>query len=187
MLIRHAESTANVGKKTFYPETIELTETGKMQAKEIAEKITDKPDLVVTSPFIRTLRTAEPLLSKFPETKHEQWQVQEFTYISPLKCHNTTMEDRIPLAMEYWEKNDPYYEDGKGAESFASFITRVADCKAMIKNRPENYIIVFSHYQFIAAFNWLKDTSRITKELMGEFRQYLFNCQIANASITEAV
>jgi len=38
-LIRHAESTANVGQKTTTPETIGLTDTGREQAECLADSI----------------------------------------------------------------------------------------------------------------------------------------------------
>jgi broad specificity phosphatase PhoE len=184
-LIRHAESTANVGKKTATPETIGLTDTGREQANRLADYISDEPDLIVTSPFIRTLHTAKPLLTKYPRTKHEQWPIQEFTYLSPEKCNNTTMEDRIPMAMEYWERNDPHYCDGDGAESFNSFIGRVIEFKEKLKGRPEKYIIVFSHYQFIAAFDWINGNNQNmnTTEAMAEFRQRLFSHKLDNTGI----
>ena len=184
-LIRHAESVANVGKKTASPETVGLTDTGREQARELACKIAEQPDLIITSPFIRTLQTAEPLLDKFPDAKQEQWPIQEFTYLSPDKCNDTSMEDRIPLAMEYWERNDPHYCDGDRAESFAFFVYRVADFKNKIQNRAERNIIVFSHYQFIAACKWMNaDNPKMTSgDAMADFRQYLFSHNLKNAEI----
>jgi len=188
-LIRHAESTANIGRKTATPESIELTEEGKQQARQLVDTISDQPDLIVTSPFIRTLRTAEPLLVKFPNSRHEQWLIQEFTYLSPIRCNNTTMEDRVPVAMEYWERNDPYYCDGDGAESFNNFIGRVINFKETLKERSEKYIIAFSHYQFIAAFSWINGNNRNlnTPEAMAEFRQRLFSHKLENTDILKQV
>ena len=110
--VRHAESVANAGGKTSSPGNTELTKNGQKQ-EELVEKITYEPDLIITSFFIKTLRTAEPLMVKFPDTRHEQWSVQEFTYLSPSKYNNNTMEERIPRAMEYWDRNDPEYCDGQ--------------------------------------------------------------------------
>jgi 2,3-bisphosphoglycerate-dependent phosphoglycerate mutase len=187
-LIRHAESTANVGCKTANPTTVELTDAGKEQACKLAESVNTKPDLVVTSPFLRTLHTAQPLLAKFTGIRHEQWPIHEFTYLSPKKCDNTSTEERIPLAMEYWERNDPHYCDGDGAESFSAFIHRVADCKAMLEKRQEAFIVVFAHYQFINAFNWLNGNGgrpMVTPAQMTDFWKYLFSHQVENAQICE--
>jgi broad specificity phosphatase PhoE len=183
--VRHAESVANAGGKTSSPADTELTKDGQKQADELAEKVTDKPELIITSPYIRTLRTAEPLIAKFPDTRHEQWSVQEFTYLSPSKYNNTTMEERVPMALEYWDRNDPEYCDGQGAESFTDFLKRVRDCKKKLANLKENYVIIFSHYQFIAAYNWLNDSeqSAITPEQMADFRQHLLSNKLENAGI----
>ena len=184
-LVRHAESIANAGGKTVTPDSIDLSENGKAQAKQLTDNFPEEPDLIVTSPFIRTLRTAEPLLEKYPNSKHEQWPVQEFTYLSPAKYNNTTMEARIPFAIEYWERNDPYYCDGDGAESFSNFLKRIDDGKNRLKARSERCIIVYSHYQFIAAFKWLdgKKQKAVSGGDMAEFRQYLFTHQLENAGI----
>ena len=81
-LIRHGQSAANAGLVAAEPETIELTRQGTEQALQIAEKMISQPDLIVTSPFIRTLRTAEPSLVRYPDARHEQWPIHEFTYLS---------------------------------------------------------------------------------------------------------
>jgi broad specificity phosphatase PhoE len=187
-LIRHAESIVNIGGKTVTPDTIELSQSGIKQAEDISDVITNQPDLIITSPFIRTLQTARPLLRKFPDSKHEQWPVQEFTYLSPIRCKNTTMEERIPWAIEYWERCDPYYCDRDGAESFSDFIKRVIDIKGRLSNRPDKFIVVFSHYLFIAAYNWLDSIngqSVMTSELMADFRKYLLSHNLQNAGINK--
>jgi broad specificity phosphatase PhoE len=183
--IRHAESIANAGRKTTSPKDIELSEKGKKQAGVLTEKITDKPELIITSPYIRTLQTARPLMAKFPDTKHQQWPVHEFTYLTPAKYHNTTMQQRFPMAIEYWDRNDPEYCDGQGAESFTDFLKRVRDCKNKLAELKENYIIVFSHYQFIAAYIWLNDSKQSvsTAGQMADFRQYLCSNKLENVGI----
>lgn len=188
LLIRHSESTANVGFKTSTPRDIELTDIGHKQALALADEIHQKPDLIVTSSYIRTLQTASPLMSRFPNTTHEQWSVHEFTYLSPIRCHNTTTEQRVPLAMDYWNRCDPYYRDGDGAESFADFIDRVQSARINIQQRPEEFIILFSHCLFINALQWVKGqslTQMITSKDMECFRQYLFTNTINNGQVIE--
>jgi broad specificity phosphatase PhoE len=191
-LIRHAESHANIGLKTSKPAEIQLTDKGHQQARELADSIHEVPDIVITSPFIRTLQTAKPLLEKFPQVKHEQWPIYEFTYLSPIRCHNTTMEQRIPWATEYWQQCDPDYCDGDGAESFSHFIERTRDALNKFEQRQEKKIIAFSHMLFISALNWNKQRSiskKIASDDMQNFKQYLFeksvaNCQIVPYSLT---
>ena len=65
-LVRHGESIANTGAKTPSAKDTHLTELGKKQAREFADKITQEPDLIVISPYVRTYQTALPLIEKFP-------------------------------------------------------------------------------------------------------------------------
>lgn len=190
ILIRHTESTANVGFKTSTPQDIELTDVGHQHALGLADEIHQKPDLIVTSSYIRTLQTASPLMSRFPGTPHEQWSVQEFTYLSPIRCHNTATKQRVPLAMAYWNRNDPHYNDGDGAESFAEFLGRVQSARMKIKQRAEECIILFSHCLFISALQWINEHAmdhRISSEDMECFRQHLFTNTVNNGQVIEYV
>ena len=119
---------------------------------------------------------------------HQQWPIHEFTYLSPKKCNNTAMGDRIPLALEYWDRNDPHHRDDNSVESFVDFIQRVAECKRRLETRPEKHILLFTHFQFIAAFKWLhsnQEMAAITPQHMADFRNYLFTHQAENARIYE--
>lgn len=190
LFVRHAESHANVGLKTSNPAKIELTENGFHQARQLADSIQDAPDLIVTSPFVRTYQTAAPLLEKFPHVEHQQWPIHEFTYLSPLRCHLTTMEQRIPLATAYWDRCDPQYRDGDGAESFSDFIRRTQQTLARLSQRPEGRILLFSHMLFISALNWLQTRPLSANQInqdMQAFRQYLFQNSIQNCQIVPLV
>jgi broad specificity phosphatase PhoE len=190
ILIRHAESIANIGGKTSLPDVIELSEAGHRQASNLITSIQERPDLIITSAYIRTLQTAKPLLIRYPHVPHEQWPVHEFTYLSLTKCRNTTTEDRIPLAINYWNQCDPDYIDGNGAESFTDFIERVRSVQQKARLRPEMNIIIFSHNLFISAWAWLQERAKISainSHDMENFRQYLFTHPINNCHITEYI
>jgi broad specificity phosphatase PhoE len=184
MLIRHAESQANSGERNSSQSEIKLSIKGYEQAKELAKSFTVMPDLVITSPFIRTLQTAKPLLDKFPAVKHEQWPIHEFICINPKRCINTTWEERKPLEAEYWERCEPDYKDGE-AESFSNFIRRVQNTIKTLNLKRKKHIIAFTHMYFILAVNWCKTTKmhdKIDKYYMQDFKTYLFansidNCQ----------
>src|SRR5215475_7985470 len=121
-LIRHAESIGNAGLATSRPDTIPLTGRGIEQASYLADSFSQAPALIVTSPYIRTQQSAKPTIQRFPAARQEQWEVQEFTYLSPARYLDTTAADRIPFVEAYWSRCDPHYVDGDGAESFADFI-----------------------------------------------------------------
>ena len=87
VLIHHGESVANAGFPTSDPASIPLTEDGRLQAEQIAEKMTIVPDLIIVSPYLRARQTAEPVIKRFPQAKVECWpEVREFTYLSPASC-----------------------------------------------------------------------------------------------------
>jgi len=48
---------------------------------------------------LRSQQTAAPLIARYPDVPVEQWPIQEFTYLSPEHCHNTTFSERKPLVV----------------------------------------------------------------------------------------
>ncbi len=180
-LIRHAESQANAGGVTMTPESIGLTEKGTQQAKALADALNVAPALIVVSPLLRARQTAQPVIDKYPEAKIEPWPIQEFTYLSPVRCRNTTLQQRVPWAEEYWNRGDPNYCDGNGAESFSEFLGRVQHFSAQLSRRTERPILVFGHQMFMTACLWLKDRSAVEAvEGIREFRAYLLENVIPN-------
>src|SRR5690349_9493385 len=130
-LIRHGESESNVGLPTIDPKDVALTSLGRKQAERIAEYLKfHPPNLIVTSPYLRTKQTAEPTAFIFHNTPERAaaekvWPVQEFTYLSSMHRTYSTIEERRPRVSEYWEKSDPGFVDSLESESFRGFIDRV--------------------------------------------------------------
>lgn len=184
-LIRHAESTANAGAATYSPETIPLTEKGLEQAHAVANQISRRPDLIVVSPFLRSKQTAAPLIARHPDVIVEEWNVQEFTYLAPAHCHNTSLNDRRPLVDAYWSRNDPNYCDGPGAESFADLMSRAQASVTQIKMPEDKFVVVFSHGQFIRAVIWLMlhELDEMKIETMTGFHCFLEAVTVPNAAI----
>jgi broad specificity phosphatase PhoE len=69
--IRHAESEANAGYVTFDDTSTVLTKTGKEQARKLSEQLSESPDLIIYSKYIRTQQTAAPTILKFPKVLTE--------------------------------------------------------------------------------------------------------------------
>ena len=80
-MIRHGQSQSNAGLATIGPHENALSELGDRQSRCIPSAVKQTPDLIVTSPYLRTQLTAQPLIEQFPHTPVEAWQVQEFTYL----------------------------------------------------------------------------------------------------------
>jgi 2,3-bisphosphoglycerate-dependent phosphoglycerate mutase len=186
-LIRHGESEANAGLPTFESATIKLTDKGHQEAKQVADSFTRQPSLIVTSPYIRTKQTAQPTIERFPSAPESEWLVQEFDYLSVERRSNTTLEQRRPMAKAYWEKYDPFYVDGEGAESFAAVISRGQDLQNKILHLDEEFVAVFTHRLFMGIFLWslLTNPIEISSESIRQARAFLDSVPTPNGAIVK--
>ncbi|AXM95633.1 histidine phosphatase family protein [Pseudomonas plecoglossicida] len=182
--VRHGESAANAGTATSDPALIPLTDLGWVQARAVAETFLQAPTLIVTSPYERAADTAKPTIGRFPGVPVEVWPVEEFTYLSPSRCANTTAADRRPWVESYWTSADPECLDGPGTESFASLIQRARESLRQLHGMPGT-VAVFGHGQFIQAVRWLvtEAPERVDSEAMRAFRRFdlinpIVNCQV---------
>lgn len=184
-LIRHAESLANAGVATSTPKDIPLSEKGHQQARSLADSITDEPELIVLSPYIRTEETARPLLKRFPNCPVETLQIQEFTYLAISRCRNTTYEQRKPMVEEFWTRCDPYYSDGDQAESLAELVNRAQEFARRVPEMAGELIFVFTHEQFIKTLMWvvLNLGGKLNAEFVTDFRKFSTSFAIPNTAV----
>lgn len=73
----------------------------------------------------------------------------EFTYLEPSIYNNTTSAERKEAVKEYWDRADPYYKDGAGAESFAEFCQRGKDVEQYFVENTYDFSLCFSHALYI--------------------------------------
>jgi len=182
--IRHGESAANVGAVTADPASIPLTASGHDQAHAVALGFSVAPDLIVCSPFLRVQQTAAPTLARFPGLPCEVWPVQEFTYLSPMRCAHTSAAQRRPLALAFWEVADPLAVDGPGAESFADLVARVQAALDRLAALPVASVALFGHGQFMQAVRWwiACRPAALDADAMREFRAFDLAHPIANCA-----
>lgn len=184
-LIRHAESLANAGAATSTPRDIPLSEKGHQQARFLADSITDEPELIVLSPYVRTEETARPLLKRFPGCPVETLPIQEFTYLAISRCRNTTYEQRKPMVEEFWTRCDPFYSDGDQAESLAELVNRAKEFLRRVPKMPGELIFVFTHEQFIKTLMWvvLNLGDKLDAEFVPAFRKFSTSFPIPNTAV----
>lgn len=184
--VRHAESAANAGTATSDPALIPLTEQGLAQAQSVAESFVEAPDLIVISPFERAQDTALPTIQRFPECPVEVWPIQEFTYLSPARCFDTTALDRKPWVDSYWNLAEADFTDGPGTESFCGLIARARSALSRLRG-ISGIVLVFGHGQFIEAVRWLivESPEKIDSDAMRSFRRFDLARPIANCDIVE--
>lgn len=189
-LIRHGESKANAGLPSTDPGSVGLTLLGHKQARCIAEYLKFYPlDLIITSPYLRAKETAEPTSSMplFSSVTKEEWNVEEFTYLSSLHQRQSTSEQRRPFVNAYWKQCQPLSVDGIGSKSFAQFIDRVESFIMRLQNTIYDTIAVFSHEQFINAVLWLIKCGavEVSSQTMQEYSDFHKQNSLLNGTIVQ--
>ena len=184
IFIRHGQSTGNAGIPTHDLSLLELTELGWSQAREVAESWTETPNLIITSPYLRTQQTAAPTIERFFDVPVAVWPIQEFTYLQPSRWNGTLSSERMPVIERYWAEADPEYCDGPGAESFAMLRRRAEETLERLADMDEDALVyVFSHGQFIQAVRSLAiNREKGDRETMRDFWQR-GNPAIANGEL----
>lgn len=136
-----------------------LSTLGEEQALAIRERLRDTPpELFVCSRLLRARQTAAPTLAIFPSIPVETWPIGEFGVLATSRWVNTTNVQRRPWRQEYWDRADPHFVDGEGAESFSAFIARVCATYARLETfyrEGRRSIVIFGHGQFFLGMRWL--------------------------------
>ena len=94
--MRHGGSVANqknVGSLNPGEENDVLTSEGREQVKLQAKKLPEKPDLIVSSNFIRTQQTAETVAEIFGISKEQIILNEELREAGAVKSPNENQED----------------------------------------------------------------------------------------------
>jgi broad specificity phosphatase PhoE len=191
-LIRHGETTSNARLPAVEAGSAgNLTARGYLQAEQIAAALPHSPDLIVTSPLWRTKHTAEPVCKRFPTVPQVEWAVQEFSYLAAKAYDNAkTIEQRRLLDQDYWQRADPDYVSGAGAESFASLMTRVRLIQDRLHqlasaNDSNSFVLVFSHAWFMRAVIWslVNQSTEISPQQMWRLHHFAGGLSIPNGAI----
>lgn len=164
ILIRHAESHANVDSKVYRTQlhsTIELTEKGKLQAKVAGQTLQqtfittiksnrDSKFSIYVSPYIRTRQTYQeisPYISDYTSKTTVRYDATIHEHV----CGSNIEEvERIVYDSKF--KNFWYKEPG--TESWADVYARAKNFLTSLQvahlNDPNATIIVISHVGFLA-------------------------------------
>jgi len=188
-LVRHAASLTNAG--THWddgPTTIPLTTEGEAAARAFAAGWNSRPDILVVSPYTRSIQTAEPLSRKFGLEPIEM-SVQEFTFWDLRLTQEQAREMRKTRVVEYWSNLDPLEKaGGSNAESFEDFINR---CRAFLRWAEDasfQNCLCVTHGLFMHAFRALmqeEDHGMTTREFMRHLHATLPGASYANLQVAE--
>lgn len=187
ILVRHGQSVTNAGGRSADQVSNSLTELGRAQSREFAERLDCKPTLFVTSSFLRAQQTSEPLRQRFPDVPVEEWPIHEFSFLNPSLHRGTSEADREPHVVAYWQREDPAYADGPEAESFTLFLDRAREAiRRLVSSSPGGCIVVFTHGFFMQAVRLvLLFPDATDAELMANFRRFHLRNLIQNVDSLE--
>jgi broad specificity phosphatase PhoE len=187
ILVRHGQSVTNAGGRSADQVSNPLTELGRAQSRDFAERFDCEPTLFVTSPFLRAQQTSEPLRQRFPDVPVEEWPIHEFSFLNPSLHKGTSEADREPHVVSYWQREDPAYIDGPEAESFTLFLDRAREAiRRLVTRDPGGCIVIFTHGFFMQAIRLVllfPDAS--DAELMANFQRFHFLNSIQNVDSLE--
>lgn len=182
-LIRHGESESNAGTPSTGPGASPLTERGRQQATRLAATVPETPELIVTSPYRRAAQTAEPTIARFPDVRHEEWPVQEFSYLGDFHRRMSTSAERRPYVLEYWNRADPHVSLG-GAETFADLVGRAYACLDRLAAQAAGPVAVFTHGLFMRVVAWVVLTGGdADHDGMLAFHRFLTGMSVPNCAV----
>jgi broad specificity phosphatase PhoE len=183
-LIRHGESYSNTGEKSTHPGTSTLTPEGMRQSECVASYIRHRPDIIIHSPYSRSLQSAEDTIKKFNNVTVEEWPVHEFIYLPHIQYLNTTQVDRMDAVNDYWQQCEPALKTSAETESFIDFIERMKMLVDRLR-RTKGNVIVFTHGHVIRAMIWKVITGVLNNDeaAMMRYRSLRRALSIPNAAI----
>ncbi|EHL31990.1 histidine phosphatase family protein [Legionella drancourtii] len=186
-LIRHGESSANAGVWNPNPASAKLTPLGREQAQKVAAKIIEQPTLIISSPLSRAHESAQYIMQDWPATATCTWPIQELIYLAPTKLQHLSLIEKKERINTYWEKSDPFYCDGEGAESFATFLQRLQQFHEQLCQQ-QGFVVVVGHGLFFKAYQLgLTYGFQATSEWMHLFRQQETMHPIKNSELLKLV
>lgn len=187
-LVRHAASYANAGMHwSDGPASIPLTAKGHENARTFAASWSVRPNIIVVSPYARSVQTALPLAQKFALPLLTQ-NVQEFTYwdfkyLQP----EIADENRRSQVDAFWSRLDPLEKKGgSNAESFVEFIERCMAFRRWAERTDYENCVVFSHGFFMHTFRALmNDICLPPKEMMSHLHSTLAGTAYGNLEVAK--
>lgn len=182
--IRHGESMANAGEVAVDRGSTVLTPKGHEQAKAAAARVTKRPDLIIFTPYVRTQLTAQPLRDKYPDVPCEMFDLYEYSAIADAGYVGRTSLQRGPKMKEIWERNDPAWVDGPGAESFTAMLDRIRTAIARMRTYKNKFIVVYAHGYIVQTTRLLLGKPGLSdKEIMKLLPYYMEHSPIENCAV----
>ena len=186
-LIRHAQSDANAGVTSLLDREIPLSAEGARQAAELACRLPANR-CIFDSEMLRTHETAAPYCARHGIRPETLPCLNEFSYLPFAAVQGLDAAARKPLAEAYWQRADPHFHAGGGADTFAEFDGRVSDFLHRVWPELPHGSLLFGHGIWIALLAWwLAGNYAETGADMAAFRAFQSSLHVANASVWRLV
>lgn len=156
-LVRHAQSESNAGIAIRPNHLISLTEQGQKQAQDLAQWLVENvpvPKQVFVSKFIRTQQTAQPYLEQISQESCVLDDLFEFNYLDFKTIEHLTHQQLRQKALDFWQKNDIFYQDSEQSDSFVHFVQRVKNVRQSLEHLPDGNYVVFTHGTWLGMLIW---------------------------------
>jgi 2,3-bisphosphoglycerate-dependent phosphoglycerate mutase len=194
-IVRHGESTGNVAaaaaesgrlEQIDIPERdadVPLSDTGREQAAAVATWLTSRPpvDLVVVSPYLRTVQTAEIAVSQLgdvPVRRDERLRDRELGILDLLTGHG--VQTRLPAEAVRRKRLGKFYYRPPGGESWADVALRLRSLLGDLRRDHDGgRVLLFGHEAVVFLLRYLIEG--LTEQQLMEVAT---DGTIANCSVT---
>lgn len=182
--VRHGESQSNAGGITMPHADIPLTDAGRLQAIELANRLPDRPAKILSSPFLRAVDTAKPYAERTAVEVEHQPLLCEFDMIDPTLISGMNQSQRRPIADKFWHEANPHMQLGKDAETFDAFAGRVKAFTTDSLTSLSDNSVCFGHGIWIGMLAWqLLGFPFNTSDDMRTFRRFQSGLPLPNGVV----
>jgi broad specificity phosphatase PhoE len=194
-IVRHGESTGNVAaaaaesgrlEQIDIPERdadVPLSDTGREQAAAVSRWLASRPpvDVVVVSPYLRTVQTAEIAVSQLgdvPVRRDERLRDRELGILDLLTGHG--VQTRLPAEAVRRRRLGKFYYRPPGGESWADVALRLRSLLGDLRRDHDGgRVLMFGHEAVVFLLRYLIE-GLTEQQLMDVAR----DGTIANCSVT---
>ncbi|GAA0912333.1 histidine phosphatase family protein [Virgisporangium ochraceum] len=194
-IVRHGESTGNLAaaaaetgrlEEIDIPERdadVPLSDTGREQAAAVGRWLAERPpDLVVVSPYLRTVQTAEIALASLagdvPVRRDERLRDRELGILDLLTTHG--VQTRLPAEAVRRKRLGKFYYRPPGGESWADVALRLrALLGDLRRDHDGGKVLLFGHEAVVFLLRYLIEG--LTEQQLMELAH---DGTIANCSVT---
>jgi len=196
-VIRHGESTGNVAAaraEAAGVEQIEIAErdadvplspTGQQQATAVSRWLArlpadERPDVVLVSPYLRTVQTAELALADcpIPVVRDERLRDRELGILDLLTGYG--VRTRLPDEAARRKRLGKFYHRPPGGESWADVALRLRSVLGDLRrDHPDQRVLLVAHEAVVLLLRYLVE-GLTEAELLTLARERIANCSLTS-------